>query len=335
MGYFRTVFLAQEISERALALTTETIMLNQGNYTAWHFRRKLLHELGKDLGMEIFWLNSIGLQMEKNYQIWHHRRCIFEMLVRKLRSGQGEESKASEGNSTCDQVFAAEFDYLDAIFASDAKNYHGWSHHIWMIERYELHSEPRHMDLIERMLDNDVQNNSVWSFRYFIVMRQAASKAGKDGHGFSKELFEAELRYVVSKRLPQNWRNEASWAYVRGLLANSKEDSERSLSTNAKRWFIGDFDWLRIQLEKWEAIGRKEAFDKSMIEEGDGNDEEEAESNAQMRYDGLKGNRFVHSTLADFAIANKDYDKAVGYLSELKDLDPIRLKFWEWHKLKV
>lgn len=72
-----------------------------------------------------------------------------------------------------------------------------------------------------------------------------------------------------------------------------------------------------------------------MVEEGDGHDEEEAESNAQMRYDGLKGNRFVFATLADFAIANGELEKAVGYLSELKDLDPIRHKFWEWRKLKV
>lgn len=204
MGYFRTVFIAQEMSERALALTTETIMLNQGNYTAWHFRRKLLHELGKDLAMEILWLNSIGLQMEKNYQIWHHRRCIFEMLVRKLKGGQAEESKASEGGiaTNCAQVFAAEFGYLDEIFASDAKNYHGWSHHIWLIERYELHSEPKHLEFVERMLDNDVQNNSVWSFRYFIIMRRAQSEGGKGGSGFSKELVESELKYVVSKRIP-------------------------------------------------------------------------------------------------------------------------------------
>ena len=42
-------------------------MLNQGNYAAWSYRRKLLHELGKDLGAEMAWLNSIALVMQKNY----------------------------------------------------------------------------------------------------------------------------------------------------------------------------------------------------------------------------------------------------------------------------
>jgi hypothetical protein len=67
MGYFRALFKNLEISERALDLTRETIMLNQGNYAAWHYRRKLLHELGVDLMDEIIFLNSIGLKMEKNY----------------------------------------------------------------------------------------------------------------------------------------------------------------------------------------------------------------------------------------------------------------------------
>jgi protein farnesyltransferase/geranylgeranyltransferase type-1 subunit alpha len=67
MGYFRALYTKMEISERALSLTKETIILNQGNYTAWYYRRKLLFELGKDLGEELRWLNLVGLEMQKNY----------------------------------------------------------------------------------------------------------------------------------------------------------------------------------------------------------------------------------------------------------------------------
>ena len=67
MNYFRAIYVKNEISERAFALTQEVLMLNQGNYTAWHFRRKLLHELKKDVGEEMGWLNGIGVRMEKNY----------------------------------------------------------------------------------------------------------------------------------------------------------------------------------------------------------------------------------------------------------------------------
>jgi protein farnesyltransferase/geranylgeranyltransferase type-1 subunit alpha len=67
MGYFRAIFVTQEISERAFDLTGETIEINPGNYSAWHFRRKLIHALQKDLQLELFWLNQVGLKMEKNY----------------------------------------------------------------------------------------------------------------------------------------------------------------------------------------------------------------------------------------------------------------------------
>ena len=67
--------------------------------------------------------------MEKNYQIWHHRRCIFEMFLRKH---EYEESKADDFS----YIFLSELNYLDAIFDSDSKNYHAWSHKIWLLERY-------------------------------------------------------------------------------------------------------------------------------------------------------------------------------------------------------
>lgn len=118
------------------------------------------------------------------------------------------------------------------MFDSDAKNYHAWSHKIWLIERFELWSEPCHLAFAEEMLDADVRNNSVWSFRYFLVNRSEA---------FSKELVERECRYVIEKRLPDDWRNEAAWAYLRGFLATTEKEAADSRSSNAKRWFIGDF----------------------------------------------------------------------------------------------
>ena len=67
LSYFRAIYSKKEVSERAFELTEEVIGLSQGNYTAWTFRRELLHKLGKDLGEEIGWLNSIAKSLEKNY----------------------------------------------------------------------------------------------------------------------------------------------------------------------------------------------------------------------------------------------------------------------------
>lgn len=66
------------------------------------------------------------------------------------------------------ELIDQELEFMDEVFESDAKNYHGWSHKIWLIERFELWGELRHIEFIETLLDNDVRNNSAWSFRYYI-----------------------------------------------------------------------------------------------------------------------------------------------------------------------
>jgi hypothetical protein len=55
-------------------------MVNPGCYTAWHWRRKCINDLASSelWTKEFEFMNIIGLKHEKNYQFWHHRRCIVE-----------------------------------------------------------------------------------------------------------------------------------------------------------------------------------------------------------------------------------------------------------------
>ena len=48
------------------------------------------------------------------------------------------------------------------------------------------------MIFVDKMLDNDVMNNSVWSFRYFLIMR-------KNKDNFSMALENMELRHTQFK----------------------------------------------------------------------------------------------------------------------------------------
>ena len=81
----------------------------------------------------------------------------------------------------------------------------------------------------------------MWSFRYFIKMRPT----------FEKETVDEECRYVIEKRLSDDYSNEAAWAYLRGMIASTKEEEEQSMATNAKRVFIGDLEWLMKKLTMW------------------------------------------------------------------------------------
>lgn len=96
------------------------------------------------------WLQEVGLEKEKNFQIWHHRRCIAEMLGDRMD-------------------LDAEMEFMGEIFDSDRKNYHAWSYRIWLIERFQLWESE--LDFVSQMLNLDKGNNSVWSYRNFILCK--------------------------------------------------------------------------------------------------------------------------------------------------------------------
>jgi protein farnesyltransferase/geranylgeranyltransferase type-1 subunit alpha len=172
------------------------------------------------------WLQGeVGIAFEKNYQIWHHRRCIAETLDKDFDSD-------------------AERHFMMKIFASDRKNYHAWQYLVWLVERFALWDD---FDISDAMLDQDVKNNSAWSFRYFHSMRQPNPKFEPG----TKEFVEAELNLILNKRLPQDFTNESAWVYLRGLLCQTEEEATASQNTNVKRVCIKHFiSTLKPFLEK-------------------------------------------------------------------------------------
>ena len=218
MGYFRTILKSEEISRRALELTQELLESNPGCYSAWHWRRKCLAQLAgpQDWDYEFAWLNKQGLNHEKNYQFWHHRKCIVE------------HSQTSEHEKP----------FLNLILDSDSKNYHAWSYRIWLIEKFELWEGE--LEMTEELLGEDVRNNSVWSYRHFLVAKRK---------GFSEEVVEKEIRYALSMIGKVETReNEALWVYIRGFLAQSEECI--SFKKGLDKIFILKFPWLKSECEE-------------------------------------------------------------------------------------
>lgn len=112
------------------------------------------------------YLNSVGIALEKNFQIWHHRRCIME--IHKTD-------------------FEKEKDFLMEIYYSDQKNYHAWSYRLWLIERFGLWAHE--LEFVEHEIkDGQVTNNSLWSYRYFITAKTKE---------FTKSVVEVEINYAL------------------------------------------------------------------------------------------------------------------------------------------
>lgn len=76
------------------------------------------------------WLNNMTMNHAKNYQVWHYRQQLIPMTC-------APEGSSSDAIGT--QLFALHFYYqlerliIEMIFSEDAKNYHAWSHLVWLM----------------------------------------------------------------------------------------------------------------------------------------------------------------------------------------------------------
>jgi protein farnesyltransferase/geranylgeranyltransferase type-1 subunit alpha len=70
--YLRACMQTNELSNRALALTTDACRLNPANYTVWCYRRQLLDYLESNLNDEIEFIGQMIDNHPKNYQVSSH-----------------------------------------------------------------------------------------------------------------------------------------------------------------------------------------------------------------------------------------------------------------------
>ncbi|KAF2405624.1 protein prenylyltransferase [Trichodelitschia bisporula] len=201
MSYLRAVMASNEMSERALDLTSDIIALNPAHYTVWLYRVRILLTLKKDLHAELSWMNPVALVHLKNYQIWHHRQTI----INALNNPDGET------------------DFISKMFAKDAKNYHVWSYRQWLVKRFSLW-DAGELEFTEQMLKEDVRNNSAWNHRWYVVFGRG-DEAFADPDIVMREVFFTQQSIRLA---PQN---PSPWNYLRALARRASGPAALPLSS--------------------------------------------------------------------------------------------------------
>ncbi|KAI5474636.1 protein farnesyltransferase/geranylgeranyltransferase type-1 subunit alpha [Pseudohyphozyma bogoriensis] len=201
MDTFRALVHAGEKSARGIELTEVLIRLNPGHYSIWAYRAEILLETKADLSKELDLMDELVKEHLKSYQVWQHRRSI----VLALNSSDRE------------------IGFTTRALSFDAKNYHTWAYRQWALCHFFAPSggdtsaskENREevwkgeIEYVDRLLEEDVRNNSAWNHRYFVAFESGAEKG--DG------IVERELKYVKTK-LALSPNNPSAWSYLRGIL---------------------------------------------------------------------------------------------------------------------
>ncbi|SPO37535.1 related to Protein farnesyltransferase alpha subunit [Pseudozyma flocculosa] len=229
-----------ELSARALALTEHLVRLNPSHYSIWQYRAKILiegspydgdddgDEDGSDddkrkriLRRELEFLDLLAHENMKSYQVWQHRRLIVSAL----------------GDPSLELAFIAD------NLARDSKNYHTWAYRQWVLAHFgglgsasaSAATSPGaagpgagafpqlwdgELDYAEKLLVEDVRNNSAWNHRWFCIFGRRGARphdadAAAQWESELIKLVKAEIGFTKAQiALAPN--NASAWNYLRG-----------------------------------------------------------------------------------------------------------------------
>ncbi|KAH8829382.1 hypothetical protein DL96DRAFT_1668849 [Flagelloscypha sp. PMI_526] len=195
-GYLRAIVQSQEKSHRVLELTEFIIRQNPGHYTAWQYRWQTLNAINSPLDVELKLMDELAAKYLKTYQVWHHRRLLVTALRKPL----------------------AELDFISVVLEQDTKNYHTWSYRQWLLSYFDRPEEDcegkdvlwdGELAFAEKMVREDIRNNSAWHHRFFVVFREKKE--------IPEDVVKREIQYT-KEMISVAPNNASSWNYLRGVL---------------------------------------------------------------------------------------------------------------------
>ena len=103
--------------------------------------------------------------------------------------------------------YEPELKSIQTTLELDAKNYHCWVYRKSICEYFDLFEQEKVE--VEKYLDNDVQNNSAWSYRFFLYNQGKLKLLGDSG------AIDREIAYV-ERQIEREPLNESAWNYLNG-----------------------------------------------------------------------------------------------------------------------
>jgi protein farnesyltransferase/geranylgeranyltransferase type-1 subunit alpha len=97
------------------------------------------------------------------------------------------------------------------MMQKDTKNYHVWCYRQWAVKRFNLWDDVSELEYVEKLLTQDIRNNSAWNHRWYLVFGRPRGEPLAN-----KEVVLREVSFAqdIIRKAPQN---ESPWNYLRAL----------------------------------------------------------------------------------------------------------------------
>ncbi|KAL9092472.1 MAG: hypothetical protein Q9159_000819 [Coniocarpon cinnabarinum] len=158
-----------------------------------------------------------------------------QVLLTRL-SEQIANGRVEGGARKLEDVMREELAFLAEMLDRDVKNYHVWSYRQWLVLRFDLFEGYGEIDEVERFVRLDIRNNSAWNHRWFLVFGRERDEAGHPtSFTVSDDTLDAEEDYAKAaiRLAPQN---ESPWSYLKGLTRKRGRPVGRTLAEFAREF---------------------------------------------------------------------------------------------------
>ena len=262
--------------------------------------------------LEFAYATAMALENPKNYQVWNHMRLVSQHL--------GDVSVERNVRATGEAL------------ALDAKNIHAWTHRLWVVRTFPKMMRDAERAFTEKMIDDDVRNNSAWNQRFAVTFLTSSSDddvIDEDTDLVSKELAFAETKIAIAPD------NESAWNYLRGvadLPAARDDDAIKTRLKNVARTFCGDAisEQSDDSEEKDGVVQGVDATAPSKRRVARDTRATTRTTSTGTKKESREKNFSRHATalLADVLAASGAREDAAALYGRLVHRDPIRANYW-------
>ncbi|KAJ5777536.1 hypothetical protein N7520_000782 [Penicillium odoratum] len=306
---------AQDHTSETLKKISELLNRNPEYYTIWNHRRQVMRQQFSDAGddteekstqpilqlikNDLMFLIPLLRSFPKCYWIWNYRLWLLDEARRLLALPEAR------------QLWQEEFFLVGKMLTLDSRNFHGWGYRRLVVEALKELGTPeeamsmtqKEFEYAKKMIGANLSNFSAWHYRTKLIQRLLDEQAATDDE--RKTMLDEELSLIHQALIDPY--DQSVWFYHQNLLsvfdpATADRTMAPNLTTSER------LEYLRQEIE-----------------------------NIQEIIDGAEDCKYIYQALIECtmlvskvtgSLSSQDRNQILSWLSELKQLDPLRERRW-------